>query len=116
MPGVPVPASLAGRFPLPTLRLRSLLAGTVSAHAVPSMWPLNVGNGGDHLPRHAETIGGLVSGHVLVGQPEERGQCPGVAEGAGIGQLQDGLDMAAQVAASDGATGPGSAERAGGSG
>ncbi len=116
MPGIPVPASMARRLSLPALRLRSLLAGTVGAYAVPGVWSSDIGDGGDDFPRHTQTAGGLVPGHVLVGEPEERGQCPGVAESVGVGQLQDGMDVAAQTSASDGAARPGSAERAGGSG
>ena len=116
MPGIPVPTSMARRLSLPALRLRSLLAGTVGAHAVPRVWSSDIGDGRDDFPRHAQTAGGLVPGHVLVGEPEERGQRPGVAESVGVGQLQNGVDVAAQVSESDGAARPGSAERAGGSG
>ena len=51
----------------------------------------DVGGGGRDLPGHAHAAGGLVPGHVLVVEPEERSQCPGAAEGAGVGQLQNGV-------------------------
>ena len=75
------------------------------------MWPPDLGDGRHDLPGHSEAFGGLAPCHVLAGEPKERRQCPRSAEGAGIGQLQDGLDLVAQVPASDGAAGPGSAER-----
>ena len=62
------------------------------------------------FPGHSETFGGLVPRHVLGGEPKERCERPGSAKGAGVGQLQDCLDLAAQVRSSDGAAGPRPAE------
>jgi transposase-like protein len=88
MPGVPVSASMARRLSLPALWLRSLLAGTVGAHAVPGVWSSDVGDGGYDFPRHAQTTGGLVPGHVLAGEPEEWGQCSGVERVLGLGSYK----------------------------
>src|SRR3954471_21517171 len=97
---------MAGRLSLPSLRRRALLAGAVGSDAMPAVWSPDVGDGGYDLPGHAQAAGGLVPGHVLVVEPEKRSQCPGVAEGAGVGQLQNSVDVAAQVPASDGTAGP----------
>ena len=55
------------------------------AVAMPAVWSPDIGDGGHDLPGHAQAAGGLVQGHVLAGEPEERSQCPGVAKGAGVG-------------------------------
>src|SRR5260370_17564384 len=107
---------MAGGFSLPALRRRSRLAGAVGADALPTVWSPDVGDGGHHLPGHTQTAGGLVSGHVLGGESEERSQCLGAAEGAGAGQLQDRVDVAAQVPTSDGTARAWSTDGAGGSG
>lgn len=102
MPGVPVPAEMAGGLSLSALRRWSILAGAVGTNAMPAVWSPNVGDGGHDLSGHAQAFGGLVPGHVLVGEPEERSQRFGAAEGVGIGQLQNRVDVVAQVPASDG--------------
>jgi hypothetical protein len=116
MPGLPVPTALARGISLSEVRHRSLLAGAFGVDAVPAMRPSDVGHGRDDLSRHAQTAGGLVPGHVLADESKERRQRAWAAGGLGTGQLQDGLDMAAQIAASDGAAWPGPPERTGAGG
>src|SRR5450432_311727 len=96
---------MAGGLSLPALRGHSLLAGAVRPDAMSAVWSPDLGDGWYDLPGHAQAFGGLVPGHVLAGEPEERSQRPGPAEGAGIGQLQNRVDMVAQAAARDGTTG-----------
>ena len=51
--GLPVPAAMAGGLPVPVLWRPSFLARAIRAHAVPSVWSPNVGDGGHDLPGHA---------------------------------------------------------------
>jgi len=86
---------------------QSVLAGAICAAGVRQMWPPNLGDSGDDLPGHAQALGGLVSRDVLGYDAKERGQRPGATTGTWIGKLQDSMDVAAQVASRDGATGAG---------
>src|SRR3954447_5396667 len=61
---------MAGRLSLPSLQRRALLAGAVWADAMPVVWSPDVGDRGHDFPRHAQTVGGLAPGHVLVVEPE----------------------------------------------
>lgn len=87
MPGLPVPVALAGRFSVPALRRRSLLAGAGGAAGMRRLWPPNLSDRRDSFPRHAQAAGGLVSSDVLRYHPEERRQCPWTATSAGLGEL-----------------------------
>ena len=73
-------------------------------------------DGGYDFPGHPQAVGPLVSDDVVGDQPEEWSQCSGLAEGSGTGKLQDGLDVAAQIASRDGSTGEGPFDRPGGGG
>ena len=64
-----------------------------------------LGNGWNDFSGYPETAHALVPGDVVRDEPEERRQCHGVAARVGVGELQDGMDMAAQIAARHGATG-----------
>lgn len=57
---------------MPKLRLRSILAGAFRVDAVPAMQSSNLRYGRNDLPGHAQAAGGLVSGHVLAGEPKKR--------------------------------------------
>ena len=71
-------------------------------------------DGEDDLPGHAQTADALVSGDVGCDEPEERCQRHRDPAGVGLRQLRYGLDLAAQIAASHGATGSGSPRGIGG--
>ena len=53
------------------------------------------GDRGDDFPGHPQTADALVPGDVGRHQPEERRQRHWTATSAGLGELQDGLDLAA---------------------
>jgi len=73
---------------------RSVLAGEIRATGVRQMWPPDLGDSGDNLPGHPQTVDGLVSRDGLGHDPEERGQRVGSATGARTEELQDRLDLA----------------------
>lgn len=59
----------------------------------------------NHLPGHAQAACVVVSRDLAGDQPEDRCQCPGGPTGSGVGQLQDSVDMVAQIASGDGSAG-----------
>src|SRR3954451_15469153 len=54
VPGLPVPAAMAGRLSLPSLHSRALLAGAVLADAMPVVWSPDVSDRGHDFPGHAQ--------------------------------------------------------------
>ena len=86
--------------------------GSVDVQRVPVP---SVGYGGHDIRAIAFAADHLVSGDLVGEQPEERRECSGTATRAGLGELQDGMGHAAQVASGDGAARAGSAGRGGGS-
>src|SRR5579863_10644890 len=91
---------------MPAWWWRSILAGALDPAGVPQVRTPNLGDDGDHFPRHTQAAGGLVSRHVLGHHTEERRQRPGAANGPRDGELQDRLDLAPQAASSDGPSWP----------
>src|SRR5215467_2671514 len=83
------------------------LAGAGGSAAMRWLRAPELSDSGDDLPGHSQTADALVSGDVGCHEPEERCQCHRDPEGVGLGQLRYGLDLAAQIAASHGATGSG---------
>jgi len=75
-----------------------------------------VANGGHDLSGYAEAAEAVVSGDLVGDYTKEWGQRLGVAADPGLRWLPDRLDVAAQIAAGDGATGSRAAQRSGGSG
>ena len=90
---------------MPALFVEPVLAGEVRAAGVRQMWPPDVSDSGHDLPGHAQAADGLVSRDVLGHHPEKRGQCTRPTAGARIEELQDRLDLAAQIASRDGPAG-----------
>src|SRR5437016_11571228 len=107
--------ALAAGLCLPDLR-RQRAGDPPRSVALRPVWSGNFGPGRNDFPRQQTALGGLVSGDVAGGFPEERRQCARFAARAGFGQLQDRLGAAAQIAAGDGQTRTGSLERSGRSG
>ncbi len=68
---------------------------SADAAGVCRLWVSEVGDGGDHIPRYTDPVGGLVSSDVVGDHTEERRQRLGTAAGAGLEELRDGLDVAA---------------------
>jgi hypothetical protein len=95
LPGVPGPATMAERLPLSSVRWAQELAGGRRSAAMFRLQLPKFGNGWDDFPGHPETADALVPGDVGNHQPEERRQCHRTPTGAGVGQLPDGLDLAA---------------------
>ena len=62
----------------------------------------NVGYGGDHFSGQSSAPDDLVQGHVAGHQPKERHQRSGLAAGFGLGQLQNRLGDAPQIASGHG--------------
>src|SRR3954470_13200804 len=77
------------------------------------MWPPDLGDSRHDLSGHAQAADRVVSRDVLGYDPEERGQCPKLAAGARTEELQDRLDLAAQVASRYGPAGTQPADGAG---
>src|SRR5271169_3893038 len=78
-------------------------------------WPLRTGrwqcascghqmsvDGGDNFSRYANSADGLVSCYVVGDQSEEWSQRLGATASLGLGELPDGLGLAAQIAAGHG--------------
>ena len=77
-----------------------------SCHSIPvlRLSAPDVGYGGHDFPRHTEAAVDVVSCDVVCDEPEEWGQCVGVAASTRAEELRDSLDLAAQIEAGDGAT------------
>ena len=111
MLGLPGSAALARRIPLSDLRPPEGVASAPPAVRVCRLWPPDVRHGWDDLPGHPQPAHRLVSGDVGRHQSEDRDERADAAAGAGLGQLPNGLDLAAQAATGDGAARPGPARR-----
>ncbi len=109
--GLPGSAALARRIPLSDLRPPEGVASAPPAVRVCRLWPPDVRHGWDDLPGHPQPAHRLVSGDVGRHQSEDRDERADAAAGAGLGQLPNGLDLAAQAATGDGAAKPGPARR-----
>jgi hypothetical protein len=109
MSGILGAAPVAGWVSLSALRWAENVAVGRTVAAVLGLQLSEFCDGRDDLSGHAQTPDPLVPGDVGPHQPKERGQRYRAPAGAGLGQLQDGLDLAAQIAACHGATRPGSA-------
>jgi transposase-like protein len=71
----------------------------------------DVGHGGDNISRHAEAPPVVVSRDVVGDRPEDGCQRRGAATPPGAGELRNRVDVAAQVAPSDGQARAGSLVR-----
>ncbi len=72
----------------------------------------NFGDCGDDFSRQSPAADLVVPGGVVGDQPKERRQRHGFTARAGLEELQDGLDPAAQAAPGHGTARPGPTERA----
>ena len=97
---------------MPNLRPDEGLAGTDTAGALSlrGLRTTDLGDGRHDLSRHPDPAAHVVPRYVVGDQPEDRGERQGAPAGLGVGQLRDGVDLAAQVAAGDGAAGARSAD------
>lgn len=112
MPGLSVSAALAGRLSLSAVRRRKELAGIRGSMAMLGLQLSEFRDRRDDFSGYAPTIAALVSSGLVGYQPEKWCQRHGLATGAWPEELQDGLDVAPQIAARYGAPRPGSSEGA----
>lgn len=63
--------------------------------AVRRLRPSDLYHGWNSFSGYEDSVDGLVSGHVVGHESEERGQRAGLAACAWMGQLPDGLDVSA---------------------
>jgi len=86
---------VAGRFPMPTLPWREIVAGAERPSGVCWLWVPDVRDGGDDFPRYGDSVGCMVSGDVVGDHTEERSQRAGTAAGVGLEELRDRVDVVA---------------------
>jgi len=111
LPGVSVSTSLARWILQPALWRPEGVTSVGSALGVRCLSSSGIGdcwNGFSRQPIAADLV---VPSGVVGDQSEERCQRHGIAARAGLEELQDGLDLAAQTSPRDGATWAGSAAR-----
>ena len=82
-------------FHLSPLRDGQSLASGFRTLAVRRLRPPDHGFGGNSFSGYEDAVDGVVSGHVVDDESEERGQRAGSSAGAWMGQLPDGLDVSA---------------------
>ena len=88
-------ASVAGRLSLPCLRRRKGLDDGEEGAPLRGLSTADVADRRYDSRGYAEAVADLVSGNVVRDQPEERWKCAGPATHPGLGQLSDGLGLAA---------------------
>ena len=89
---------MAGLFPLPATRLRHGLAGARGLAPVCTVPAAGFRHSRNALPLVPDAIAVVVRGNVVGGRPETGSQPAGIAETAGLGQLPNRRDSAAQAA------------------
>ena len=102
LPGLSVSPALARRVSLFALPRDQSVAAANGALAMCQLRASDLGDGGDDFSRHANPADCLVSCHVVGDQSEKWSQCLGVTASLGLGELPDGLGLAAQTAAGHG--------------
>lgn len=98
---------MARWIPVSRVWRRQKLAAADAAHvdSMRHVRPAGIRDSRHDFPRHADAADDLVPGDVVDHQPTDGCKCSGIAGSLGAGQLRDSLDLAAQVAPRDGATG-----------
>ena len=97
--------SMAERLPLPRMQGEQSLCNGQRSVSVRGMSAANVSDCGNDLRGYAEAAANMVSGYVVRDESEARRECLGSPAHLGLGKLPDGMDLAPQDAACDGATG-----------
>src|ERR1035438_5659336 len=88
--------AVANGFRVSTLRIGKGLAGAGSV-GVWRVWLSDFGDRRNDFSRYADPFAGVVPGHVVGDDPEERRQCIGSAARARAEEIRDRLDVAAQI-------------------
>src|ERR1019366_612403 len=102
LPGLSVPPALARRVSLFALPRDQSVAAANGTLAMCQLRASDLGDGGDDFSRYANPAYGLVSCHVVGDQSEKWSQRLGATASLGLGELPDGLGLAAQTAAGHG--------------
>src|SRR3989304_2630462 len=99
MPGLPGSAAVAQRIPLPALWPWAAVADREGGVRLSRLSGAHLGPCREDLPGQPSAPAGVVPSDVVGDEPEERDDGPGPPTRPGIGQLPDGLDVPAEVAA-----------------
>ncbi len=103
--------SVAERLPLPRMQGEQSLYDGQGSVSMRGMSAANVSDCGNDLRGYAEAATNVVSGYVVRDESEARRECLGSPAHLGLGKLPDGMGLAPQDAACDGATGTGASQR-----
>src|SRR5713101_224516 len=99
------PTPVAGGISVPPVPACESVAGARGAVPVCGLWTSNVRHSRHDFPGFPHGAHDVVSRHVVADESEDGCQRPGAPAHLGLAQLQDRLDLAAQTAARDGASG-----------
>ena len=108
LPPIRLPASVAGGIRLPSVRGSQELADRERLGSLRGLRLLRFRNGGDDFREHSQAVDAVVSDYLVADVSQDGGQCFGVAEGSWSWELQNRVDVAAQVAPRNGAARTGS--------
>ena len=111
LPGLSRATAMAGWVSVPGVRARPGVARSAGAARVRPMRASGIGDGRDDLSGHPNAPHHVVPGDVVGHRAEDWHERARAAVGLGAGQLQDGVELAPETAARDGATGARSVAR-----
>ena len=111
LPGISVPAPLAGGLPLPALRCRQGLAPAVRSVAVRGLRPPSFGDGRNDLPGHAHSAHVWFRAMWWVTTQENGVSALGLQRVLGLGSYQTAWAWLHKTVPRDGEAGPGSLGR-----
>jgi hypothetical protein len=103
VPSIRLPASVAGRIRLPSVRGWQGLAVRERLGSLRWLRLSGFRDSGDDFREHSQAVDAVVSGYLVADVSQDGRQRFGVAEGSWPGELQDRVDVAAQVAPRNGA-------------
>jgi len=103
VPPIRLSASLAQRVHLPSVRRARGLAHRERLGGLHGLRLSRIRDSGDGFREHSQAVDAVVPGDLVADISEDGGQRFGVAEGSWYRQLQDRMDVAAQVAPRNGA-------------
>ena len=98
LPPIHLPASVAGGIRLPSVQWSQGLADRERLGSLRGLRLSRFRYSGDDFREHSQVVDAVVPGHLVADVSQDGGQCFGVAEDFWSGELQDRVDVAAQVA------------------
>ena len=107
MPRLSYPFALARGVLLSPMWIETIVASTRVAVSMCQLQLPSVGIGRNNFSGYTQAVADVVSSHVVRDESKDRRQCLGCAADSGAGKLQDGVELVAQTAPGDGATGAG---------